>query len=90
MNKVKNYLTSIGLELSDSKTKITNLNTGKVLFLGTEIFRAREHSFAKLRSSQIIKRNSRKLRLQAPLNRIVSKLQNTNFMRDNVSHAKFI
>lgn len=45
MLKVKEFLLKVGLTLSETKTKITNLNTSRALFLGTEILRAREVTF---------------------------------------------
>lgn len=48
LNSINTYLFSIGLTLSASKTKVTNLNTSKVLFLGTVITRARKHSFSRV------------------------------------------
>ena len=89
LNSVKTYLSSIGLILSDSKTKVTNLNTSKVLFLGTEITRAREYTFVRVNKG-VLKRNAKKLRLMAPLKRIVSRLHMANFMKDNISYPKFI
>jgi len=89
-NRIKTFLNSIGLKLSDSKTKITNLNTSKVLFLGTFISRARKYSFSIIKGSNILKRNSRKLRLEAPLLRIKQKLHATNFMKGNKPYPKFI
>lgn len=90
MNSVKAYLSSVGLTLSDYKTKITSLNTSKVLFLGTQIFRARVHSYAKLNKVSILINNPRQLRLVVPLNRIVNQLHMANFMKDNISYPKFV
>ena len=90
LNSVKTYLSSVGLNLSDSKTKITNLNYAKVLFLGTYISRAREHSFARMNKVGILKKNARQLKLTAPLNRVVSQLHLANFMKNNVSYPKFV
>lgn len=90
LNKIEAKLSSMGLTLSKSKTKVTNLNKSSVTFLGTKIFRAREHSFSRLRNSSILKRNSRKLRLEAPLVRIMSKLHDTDFMKESQSCPKFV
>jgi hypothetical protein len=62
----------------------------KVLFLGTTIFRAREHSFARVNKVGILKKNNRQLRLTAPLNRIVNQLHMAGFMKDNISYPKFV
>ena len=90
LNSVRTYLSSVGLTLSDSKTKVTNLNIDKVLFLGTEITRARKHSFVRVNKVGILKKNSRQLRLMAPLERIVSRLHMASFMKNNISYPKFV
>lgn len=86
-NKINSNLGDLGFTLSESKTKITNLNKSKVSFLGTNIFRARSTTFARVKvgNVNILRRNSRKLRLEAPMNAIISKLHEANFMRSNES-----
>lgn len=88
--KVKECLTDIGLTLRESKTKITNLNTSEVLFLGTIIKRARESSYSRPSHNLIMKINSKKLRLEAPIQRILKKLQDADFMKNNISCPKFV
>jgi hypothetical protein len=88
--QVKNCLTEMGLTLSESKTKITNLNNSKALFLGTIIKRAREYSYARTSHNNVLKRNSKKLRLEAPIQRILNKLHNADFMRNNESCPKMV
>jgi group II intron reverse transcriptase/maturase len=88
--KVKEFLSSIGLTLSESKTKITNLNISEALFLGTIIKRARRFSFSRPSHNHILRRNSKKLRLEAPIKRIIKKLHEADFMKNNDSCPKFV
>lgn len=90
MEQVREYLLRVGLNLSETKTRITNLNDSKVLFLGTEILRARKTTFHRNKLSNILRRNPRKLRLQAPINRIRTKLHVANLMKDNNSYPKYV
>lgn len=80
----------MGLRLSKTKTKITNINDQEITFLGTTIFRARETSFSKMAHTGYMKRNSKKLRLEAPLTRIMKKLHEADFMKEGVASPKFI
>lgn len=80
----------MGLTLSESKTKVTNLNSGAALFLGTYIRRATEHSFTRSGHKNILKRNSRKIRLEAPLSRILGKLKDAGFIRNGVPSPKMV
>ncbi len=90
LNLVRAKLDSWGLTLSESKTKLTNLNKSHIFFLGTKISRARQTTFARIGRSRLLKRNSRKLRLEAPLKEIVSKLHKTSFMKGGKSHPKYV
>lgn len=90
LEKVRIVLASMGLTLSETKTKITNINKSNVLFLGTRIKRANEYSFSRPSHNRILRRNSKKLRLEAPIPRIISKLHNADFMRNNESNPKFV
>lgn len=90
LSKIDEKLASMGLSLSKAKTKVTNLNTSSITFLGTRIFRAREVSFSRKSDTSILARNSRKLRLVAPLKRILSKLHDTDFMKEEKSSPKFV
>jgi len=87
--EIEIVLSKIGLTLSRTKTRITNINDQGFLFLGTFIFRARRISFARL-AGALIKRNSKKLRLEAPLIRIMKKLHEADFMKAGKSNPKFI
>lgn len=90
LTEVKDHLSTMGLTLSESKTKITNLNTDEVLFLGTIIKRARMFSYSRPIHNNILRRNSKKLRMEAPINKIVKKLHDADFMKDNESNPKFV
>jgi group II intron reverse transcriptase/maturase len=89
-NKIEDFLKSIGLTLSESKTKITNISKSEVIFLGTKIYRAKHTKFVRIARTSSIKRNPRRLRLDAPINKILSKLHNADFMRNSKSHPKFV
>lgn len=90
LNKIDEKLVSMGLTLSKAKTKITNINSSRFTFLGTEISRAREFSYSRKSGTSFLVRNSRKLRLVAPLSRILTKLHETDFMAKNKSNPKFV
>jgi hypothetical protein len=90
LDLVKTYLTSMGLKLSESKTKITNINKSKALFLGTEICRSKENKLFRETKKRILRRNSKKLRLTAPLNRLRNTLSTANFMKNKISYPKFV
>lgn len=90
MVEIKNFLSFIGLTLSERKTKITNLNNSDALFLGTSIKRGNEHSYARTSHNNILKRNSKKLRMEAPIKRILDKLKNADFMKGNETQPKIV
>jgi group II intron reverse transcriptase/maturase len=78
----------MSLNLNKEKSVITHARTGKAIFLGTYIFKARVQTTR--RSKGKIIRNSREVRLEAPIQRIVSKLTKANFVRNKISWPKFI
>lgn len=110
--KVRQFLQSIKLNLSESKTKITNINDDKVLFLGTTINRSKHTKYVKTKMIKklgsktnetdhketeeekdkglALKRNPRRLRMEAPLLRIKAKLREAGFMKENKSYPKFV
>lgn len=87
---MKIFLESIDLKLSESKTKITDISVKYASFLGTNIKRASEHSFTRPSDTRHLKRNSRKLRLEAPMDRIFKKLREANFLKGNIPMPKFV
>jgi len=90
LEKVKEFCTSIDLTLSDSKTKLTCLNSDTVTFLGTEISRANQVRFSRLAAVQRFKGNKLGIRLEAPLARIRNKLASGSFISKGISAAKFL
>lgn len=88
--KISNMLKDIGLELSPTKTKITNINSEKATFLGTDIIRAQEYTFARTAHNNHLKRNSKKLRFLAPISRIEKRLTEAGFMKEGNSYPKFV
>jgi group II intron reverse transcriptase/maturase len=89
-SKIENFLKTINLTLSVTKTKITNISKSEVLFLGTKIYRAKHTKYVRIQQSSSIRRNSRRLRLDAPIIKILSKLHNADFMKKGRSHPKFV
>lgn len=90
LKKIQIFLKeNLKLNLSDSKTLITNANKDRALFLGTEIFRLKDQSFS---SSQFgfLKRNGREVRLEAPRLKIVNKLTDAGFRKNNIPVPRFL
>jgi hypothetical protein len=78
------------LNLNETKTKIVDISESEVLFLGTNIKRAKEYSFSRPSHNRHLRRNYRKLRLEAPIPRILKKLTNANFLAKGKPAAKFV
>jgi len=87
--KVTNFCTEIGLTISESKTKITNINTDKVVFLGVNIFRAKHIKYSR-KSSSAKQRQNLQLRMTASLDRIRSKLTMSNFIKYGKPYPRFL
>ena len=90
LNKIKEFCTSISLTLSESKTKLTSLNSESFLFLGTKISRASHASFSRIGTVRRLKRNKLGIRMEAPLIRIRKKLAQASFMAQGKSAPKFL
>ena len=89
LGRVKDFLsTDLRLNLSETKTLITNIRKNAALFLGTEIARARIDTYAKRRRS-FVSRNDKTLRLTAPMGRILKKLENSGFMQKDHASPKW-
>jgi group II intron reverse transcriptase/maturase len=86
---VSDFCTSIGLTVSQQKTKITNLSTSKALFLGVELSRSNTIKFARVKSSSSTKRLGLRLRMTAPIARIIKKLTETGFIVKNEPAPRF-
>lgn len=90
LEKIKIFLKiDLKLNLSESKTLITNANEDKAMFLGTNIFRHRHQSFS---SSQFgyAKRNGKEIRLEAPKQKIIQKLTRVGFLDKNIPVPRFL
>lgn len=89
LNEIKDFLKdNLDLELSEKKTLITNAKKGKALFLGTKIFRSRHQTYTK--TAGFARRIGREMRLEAPLDRIIKKLTEAKFIRNNESAPRFL
>lgn len=84
------HLKDMELTLSESKTKLTNINLSSALFLGTNIKRASKYSFARTSHNNLLRRNSKKLRLEAPISRILEKLKEADFIKSGKSNPKAV
>lgn len=87
---MQSALKEMGLKLNEDKTRITNINEDKILFLGTHIRRAKRRTYSKVKKTSAIKRNPLRLRLEAPLERVDKKLQEAQFLREDKPHPKFV
>ena len=90
--KISKFLKNIGLELNDKKTKITNINKDRVMFLGTYLFRSRHRKYVDIEGvgkRKFIRRDALKIRLEAPLVRILKKLSESQFMKKGKSSPKY-
>lgn len=87
--RIKNFLHTLKLELSEEKTYITNTRTHRVKFLGTSIERIASKSMAKV----IRDKNGRKRRIPTsnlwmtfPINSILKKLEEKKFITRRKDH----
>lgn len=83
------------LKVSDTKTKITNLNKEKVVFLGVNIFRSKHTKYYRRKRSSVSSsyKQGQNLQLQfhVSLDRIRSRLAQANIYKTNQkAHPKFI
>lgn len=90
LDKVRKFCDSIGLEVSDSKTKLTSFNREWVMFLGTKIGRSKHSNCSHMGKESWTKRNKLGIRLEAPLHRIKDKLVKASFMKGGKSAPKFL
>jgi hypothetical protein len=80
----------MGLTLNLDKTKITDISSEPALFLGVNIKRSRRYTYARPSHSGILKRNSRHIRFEAPLSRVLNTLKENNFIKSEVSYPKMV
>ena len=90
LNKIREFCSSIDLNLSKTKTKLTSLNTESVLFLGTLISRSNHVRYSRMASMRRLRRNKLGIRFEAPLDRIKKKFTNASFMKKGKSSPKFL
>jgi group II intron reverse transcriptase/maturase len=89
MEKIRNFLKNeLNLELSETKTKITNANQEIAEFLSVRIRRSNHITFSNKKN--VLTRNVRNLRLTAPIDRVTKKLTVNGFMMNNSPHPKFV
>nr|AYE93252.1 hypothetical protein C0995_000101 [Termitomyces sp.] len=90
-NLIYNYLKSIDLTLSDEKTKITNLDTDSIRFLGIEMTRSSHIKYhGTPNKREVIQRSPMRLRILAPMNDIKAKLAINKFIVKSRAAPKFI
>jgi hypothetical protein len=78
----------LGLNLSETKTLITNADKERALFLGTRIGRAKHQTIR--HTHGFPSRNSREIRLEAPMDRVLKKLATAGFLKGNHPIPKFV
>lgn len=90
MNNIKEFLhTELGLELSVEKTVITNIRENKIMFLGVKLFKSHANNFVSSSRGRPM-RPPISIRFEAPLDRIISKLQNAGFCLATKPTPKFV
>lgn len=88
MTEIRTFLRDkLGLELSETKTKITNANSEHAEFLSVRIKRSNHVTFALRRG--VISRNVKNMRLLAPIDKVTKKLMNNGFMEKGRPYPKF-
>ena len=89
LDKVSQFCGEIGLKVSQEKTKVTNIRTDRVLFLGVNMMRSATEKRNTGRGGRT-KRASKQLRFTAPLDRVRKKLTESGFIKGNTSHERSI
>jgi len=79
----------MGLYLDKKKFSITHAETGKIIFLGTYIFKSRVQKLNRNDKNHTFQ-NFSSIRLEAPMKQILNQLTKANFVRNNISWPKFI
>lgn len=90
LEKITKFCGSIGLTVSPTKTKITNLQSSKALFLGVELSRSNTEKYARITSSSSLKRVGKGLRLTVNIERVISKLTSAGFIKSNKPAPKYL
>ena len=84
LEKITLFCENMNLKVNETKTKITNLNNDKALFLGVNIFRSKHKKF------ENNQRLLRQIRMTAPIDNIRKKLEQTGYMKNGKAYPKFI
>jgi group II intron reverse transcriptase/maturase len=86
--QIKEFLKEqMGLNLNKAKILITHAGMGKAFFVGTYVFKSKVQKRCRNHKNRIV-RNSREIRLEAPIQRIVSKYNSV--LRRYMNYYSFI
>ena len=89
MNRIKDFLKSVlNLDLSETKTKITNASKEQAEFLSVRIRRSGHETYSLKKN--VLTRNVKNMRLTAPLDKVTKKLTLNGFMKEGTPFPKFI
>jgi hypothetical protein len=89
MNKVRKFLKEeLGLELSEEKTNITNVNLEQAEFLSVKIKRSGHTTFS--HKKNVLTRNVKNIRLTASIEMVTKKLADSGFLKENEPSPKFL
>jgi len=89
MNKVRKFLKEeLGLELSEEKTNITNVNLEQAEFLSVKIKRSGHTTFS--HKKNVLTRNVKNIRLTASIEKVTKKLADSGFLKENEPSPKFL
>lgn len=89
MLRIKEFLKSeLNLDLSETKTKITNANKEQAEFLSVRIKRSNHETYSLKKN--VLTRNVKNMRLTAPLDKVTKKLTLNGFMEGNTPYPKFL
>jgi hypothetical protein len=91
--KFTDYLNNRGLGLNEEKTKITNINKDRVMFLGTNLFRSNNRTYMHnigVEKNKFSKSDRLNIRLEAPLKIIIKKLSESQYMAKGKPSPKYI
>lgn len=93
--EVKRFCSTINFTLNAQKTKITNLNKQKAVFLGVNVFRS-QHTKVTLRKKPFFEggwykqRNNKQIQYHVSLDLIRHHLANSSVFKNGKPHPKFI
>lgn len=90
-NQIKEFLLGIGLTLSEEKTKISNMATERIKFLGINMIRQTHVKFhGSPAKNHVLQRGSLKMRIEAPLEEIRKKLHLIGLLEKGIPAPKNI